>query len=280
MIIPKGILYMLLATLAFAIMNVMAKELSHLHPMQVVFFRALGTTVFVLPFMLYHKVPVVGGHVKILFLRAVLGVISLSCFFAVVQRIPLGSAISLRYLGPIFGAILAFYFLKEKIVLKQWLSFTIAFLGVIIMKGFDLRIDILSFILVMVSAVTVRGVFVSLRFLGNKEHHLTIINYFMGLCILFSLFFIGQWTMPVGNTWILVSLIGIFGMIGQVYMTMAFREEEANVLAPFKYMELVYGVVAGYFIYNETYGLLPFLGIALIIVGMIMNVQAKKQGKT
>lgn len=278
--ISKGIIYMLLATLAFAIMNVMAKELSSLHPMQVVFFRALGTFVFIFPYMIYRKIPVIGTHVKYLVLRAVLGVISLSCFFVVVQRIPLGSAISLRYLGPIFGAVMAYYFLKERIVTKQWFSFAIAFVGVIVMKGFDIRIDLLSFVLIMISAVSVGAVFVTLRFLGDKEHHLTIINYFMMFSMLCSLPFMGKWSLPIGDTLYLVCMIGIFGMIGQILMTMAFREEEANVLAPFKYMELVYGIIAGYFIYQETYGLLPFLGIGLIIMGMIMNVRAKKESKS
>lgn len=278
--ISKGVIYMLFATLAFAIMNVMAKELSALHPMQVVFFRALGTFVFIFPYMIYRKIPVIGTHVKYLVLRAIMGVISLSCFFVVVQRIPLGSAISLRYLGPIFGAIMAYYFLKERIVAKQWFSFAIAFAGVIVMKGFDIRIDLLSFVLIMISAVSVGAVFVTLRFLGDKEHPLTIINYFMMFSMLFSLPFMGEWTLPVGDTLYLVCMIGIFGMIGQIFMTMAFREEEANVLAPFKYMELVYGIIAGYFIYQETYGLLPFLGIGLIIMGMIMNVRAKNESNS
>jgi drug/metabolite transporter (DMT)-like permease len=271
----QGIRYILFATLAFAVMNVMAKNLSDLHPMQVVFFRALGTWIFIFPYMIYHKISVKGSHIKPLIARGIVGVLSLACFFIAVQRIPLGSAISIRYLGPIFGAGLAYYYLKEKINWMQWLSFAVAFSGVIVLKGFDIRIDFLSLSLLIVSAILVGGVFVLLRYLGDKEHHLTIINYFMMCALLLSLCFVQYWRMPLTNEWLDVCGIGISGLIGQVYMTKAFQTEDTSVLAPFKYMELIYAIILGYFMFDETYKLLPMIGIVLIIGGMMANVWAK-----
>ncbi len=278
--ITKGIAYMLIATLAFAIMNTMAKDLSDFHPMQVMFFRALGTFAFIFPHMLYRKVSIIGNHPKWLLLRGLVGVISLGTFFMALQRIPLGSAISIRYLGPIFGAILAFYFLKEKINTWQWLSFGIAFSGVFVLKGFDIRIDYLSLGLVLISAVFVGMVFVLVRFLSTREHYLTIINYFMVFSILASFLFINYWRMPLGNEWFPVVSIGFFGWIGQIFMTQAFQTEETSVLAPFKYMELVWALLMGYYFLGETYGWLPFGGILLIILGMMLNVYAKSRKLT
>ncbi|MBT8234153.1 MAG: DMT family transporter [Saprospiraceae bacterium] len=277
--VSRGIGFILIATFAFAFMNVIAKELSNFHPLQVVFFRATGTFLVIFPFMLKNKISILGTHKTMLLLRAVVGSLSLAAFFVVIQRIPLGSAISIRYLGPIFGAIMAYYFLKEKINMKQWISFAIAFAGVIILKGFDLRIDYLSLALVLFSAVSVGAVFVLLRYLGNKEHYLTIINYFMVVSIIFSLFFIGQWRWPINYEWLPVIGIGAFGMIGQIFMTQAFQTEETSVLAPFKYMELVYALIMGYLFFGEKYTFLPFLGIILIILGMLLNVYAKKSNK-
>lgn len=275
--ITKGIVYILIATFSFAIMNVVAKELSAFHPMQVVFFRSLGTFIFIFPYMLYRKIPIIGNDPKFLILRGIIGVISLATFFIALHRIPLGSAISIRYLGPIFGAFLAAYFLKEKINWKQWLSFAIAFLGVLLLKGFDVRIDYISLILLLISALFVGMVFVLLRFLSDKEHYLTIINYFMSISILVSLCFISHYRMPEPHEWVLVLSIGVLGLIGQVFMTKAFQTEETSVLAPFKYMELIYALFLGYFFFGETYSWLPFLGIVLILIGMVMNVFAKEK---
>lgn len=274
--ISKGIIFILAATLAFAIMNVMAKDLSGMHPMQVVFLRAFGTYIFIFPYMLHNRISFIGNHPKILFLRGLLGLLSLSAFFVVIQRIPLGSAISIRYLGPIFGAILAFYFLKEKINKFQWLSFFIAFLGVIILKGFDLRIDIVSLVLILISAVLVGCVFVLIRYLGDKEHYLTIIHYFMLITLIVSIFFTSSWRMPFPNEWISAFGIGIFGLVGQIFMTRAFQLEAASIIAPFKYMELVYALILGYVYFGESYRLFAFAGIFFIVTGMILNVYFKK----
>lgn len=265
----------LLATLAFAIMNTFAKNLSAFHPLQVVFFRAFGTFIFIFPYMVYKRVSIIGTHVRFLVLRAVVGFISLATFFMAVQEMPLGSAVSIRYLGPIFGAILAFFFLKEKINIWQWMSFAIAFSGVIVLKGFDFRIETYGLLLVLNSALFVGVVFVLLRYLGTREHHLTIINYFMMACLIGSLFFVQYWRMPIGEEWIPVTGIGICGLAGQILMTQAFQKETTSVLAPFKYMELVYALLIGFFFLGETYEWLPFSGIGLIIVGMVLNVWAK-----
>lgn len=273
----KGITLIMFATLAFALMNALAKNLTGFHFMQVVFFRSFGTYIFILPYMIYAGISFRGNNYKPLLLRALSGLISLSCFFFVIQRIPLGSALSIRYLGPIFGAMMAAYYLKEKVSFLQWISFSIAFAGVIVLKGFDLRIDNLSLFLILMSAVFVGLVFMLIRFLSDKEHPLTIISYFMVLSILSSTLFMSEWRWPVGLEWASVVGIGIFGLVGQLCMTVAFRSEEASVLAPFKYLELVYALLIGLFFFGETYKLMALLGISLIIGGMIMNVVAKKK---
>jgi len=271
----RGIAFILIATFSFAIMNVLAKALSGLHPMQIVFFRAAGTFVFIMPYMLHHKISIVGKHPKLLGLRAITGLLSLATFFMAIKIIPLGSVLSLRYIGPIFGAILAFYFLSEKVNKWQWVSFIIAFSGVVVLKGFDLRVSYLGFTLALTSAFFLGFVFVLIRYLATREHYLTIINYFMGISILASFAFIPHWRMPIQNEWYAVILIGIFGLIGQIFMTRAFSLQEAAVLAPFKYMEIVYALIMGFIFFDESYTLLSMAGILLIICGMVCSVIAK-----
>jgi len=259
-------------------MNLMAKYLSDMHPLQVVFFRALGTFAFIFPYMIHKRIPIIGKQVLWLSIRGIIGFISLAIFFIVIQRIPLGSAISIRYSGPVFAVILALLFLKEKVKLLQWISLLVAIVGVFVLKGADLRIDSLSFILALTSAVLVGAVFTIIRYLGPKEHALTIINYFMVVSLIGSLFFIQYWRMPIGEEWIWVGTIGIFGLIGQVFMTRAFQLAETNIIAPFKYMELVYALLLGLVFLNEEYSFIALIGMTLIILGMLLNVYSKQRG--
>lgn len=268
---------MLIATFAFAWMNLMAKYLQDFHPIQVVFFRAFGTFVFIFPYMVSKKIPILGKNVFWLSARGLLSFISLALFFKVVQDIPLGSAVALRYTAPIFSVILAFFFLKERVKFWQWISVIIALVGAFIMKGVDFRIDTVSFILIMLSSLFVGGVFVIIRYLGSKEHYLTIINYFMVFSIVGSLFFVSKWRMPVGEEWLWISLIGTLGLVGQVFLTKSFQLAEASTVAPIKYMELVYALLFGFFIFNETYGFWAIAGMLLVVFGMLLNIWIKRR---
>ncbi len=276
----RGIIYILIATFAFAWMNLLARYLSDLHPLQVVFFRALGTFIFIFPYMLHKKIPIVGKEVTWLVTRGIVGFVSLAAFFIVIQRIPLGPAISIRYIGPAFSVVLAVLFLKEKVNIWQWGCLLLSIVGVFILKGADFRIDTLSFLLALLSAVLVGAVFAIVRYLGSKEHALTIINYFMVASILGSLFFINHWRMPIGMEWLWVAIIGIFGLVGQVFMTKAFQLADTNTIAPFKYMELIYALGLGLIFLDEKHSNLAIIGMLFIVLGMVLNVYLKKRSSS
>jgi len=268
---------MLLSTVAFALMNAIVKGLGELHAMQILFFRAVGAMMLLLPYMAYNKISILGHQKWLLVIRGIFGMISIATFFLVLQRIPLGSSVSLRFLGPIFGAFFAVYFLKEKINKWQWLSFAIAFSGVLMVKGFDLRIDHISFLLVMTSAVFLGLAIIMVRFLTAKEHLTTIILYFMVISALASLLFLKEWRWPIGQEWMALAGVACMGILGQVFFTKSLQTEETSVAAPLKYMELAWVLLIGYFFFGESYGWVPFVGIMLIVMGMIINVAVKEK---
>ena len=103
---------------------------------------------------------------------------------------------------------------------------------------------------------------------------------FMVFCVLGSLFFAFQWRWPEPQQYASVISIGVFGLIGQVFMTRAFQLEETSVLAPFKYMELVFALFFAYIIFGENYTLASFAGMGLIVLGMLINVFVKHKSKT
>ena len=58
------------------------------------------------------------------------------------------------------------------------------------------------------------AVFAIVRYLADKEHYLTIINYFMVASIVGRLFFMNHWRMPLGQEWWYACSTGVLGMIG------------------------------------------------------------------
>ena len=99
----------------------------------------------------------------------------------------------------------------------------------------------------------------------------------MVFSIVGSLFFLNQWRMPEGIEWAWISLIGTVGLVGQVFFTKSFQMAETSLVAPLKYMELVYALLFGFVLFGETYGFWPILGMVLVVLGMLLNIAVKQR---
>ncbi|WP_299046222.1 DMT family transporter [uncultured Polaribacter sp.] len=274
----KAILYMIFSAIAFSLMGSVVKYLSTFNVYQVVFFRSVGTLLFTIPLIVKQKIPFWGDNKKWLIIRGIAGVVSLTLFFKSLNYLSIGTAVSLRYTAPIFAAILALFFLKEKIKPIQWLLFCIAFLGVLIIKGFGAEVEAIGLVLVILSAVFLGLIFVLIRKIGNTEHPLVIINYFMIMAFVFGgIMCLKYWEQPTPLEWGFFLSTGIFGYFGQLYMTKALQAEETNLVAPIKYLEVIFTIIIGTFWFGDVYNTWTLLGILLILSGLIYNIYLKRK---
>ncbi|MDT0608411.1 DMT family transporter [Croceitalea rosinachiae] len=273
----KALLFMLISTASFSLMNVFIKYLDHIPGFQLVFFRSITSFIFATSYLLSNKINVLGNQRKLLSLRAVAGLISMSLFFFSFKYLSVGTAVSLRYIAPIFAAIFAVFVLKEKLKPIQWLFFFIAFSGVLILKGFDSSMSNLGMTLVITASVFTGMVYILIRKIGKGDHPVVVVNYFMFLStVVGGSISIFNWVSPQGWDWLLLTSLGVFGYFGQVYMTKAFQTAPTNVVAPIKYTEVVFTIGIGVFWFGDTYTLLSFLGLFLIIGGLVANTLVKK----
>ncbi len=274
----KAVKLMIVSAFAFTLLNALVKELHHFSVYQVVFFRSIGTLVFTIPLILKKKISFFGTNKKLLLLRGILGVISLTCFFQSLNYLDVGTAVSLRYTSPIFAAIFALLFLKEKIKLVQWLLFFLAFLGVLILKGSGSNMNSTGLLFVFLSAISLGLIFVVIRKIGNTENPLIIINYFMIMTFIFGgVMTFENWKPPNIEELTLLSSLGVFGYVGQLYMTKSFQYHETNIIAPLKYLEVVFTIMIGVFWFEEVYNLYTLLGVLLILLGLSYNVYLNKK---
>ncbi|WMI67337.1 DMT family transporter [Mangrovimonas sp. YM274] len=280
MTLKKTITFMILSTFSFALMNVTVKYLSNIHAFQLVFFRSLGSLVFTFGYLLRHKIPIMGNQRKLLVLRGIVGVTSMTLFFMSMKYLPVATAVSLRYIAPIFAAIFAVLFLKEQIKPVQWLFFMMAFSGVVVLKGFDTELQTYGLVLVLLAAVFSGLVYTVINKIGTKDHPVVVVNYFMVIATLTGgLLSINHWTTPHGMEWPLLGLLGVFGYFGQVYMTKAFQSAATGLVAPMKYIEVIFTLIIGILWFKDVYSFWSFLGILLIVGGLILNISFKERQK-
>lgn len=274
--LKRAILFMVLSTIAFTGMNGLLKYLTQYSGYQLVFFRSLGSLFFTFGFLISKGIPILGTNRKLLLLRGVLGSTSMLLFFIAVHYMPIGSAVALRYIAPIFAAVFAILFLREKVRPIQWIFFVVAFVGVLVLKGFDDAISPIGLILVLSASVLSGLVYIVIRKIGLSEHPVVIVNYFMCIAtIAGGIGAIFTWVTPKATDFVLLFSLGIFGYYGQIFMTKAFQMGETNVIAPIKYVEVVFAIIVGVGFLGETYSVWSFVGIALIISGLLLNLWYK-----
>ena len=262
-------------------MNLLVKYLSSFSTYQLVFFRAIGSLIFTMSYLMYHKIPMLGNQQKLLILRGLVGVSSMGLFFASVSYLSIGNAVSLRYTSPIFAAILAVIFLKEKIFKMQWFYFLMAFIGVILIKGFENSVDLVGLGLILASAFFSGLVYVVITKIGTGDHPVVIVNYFMWIStILGGVLSIFNWQTPHGKEWLLLFSLGVFGYFGQLFMTKAYQLGSANKVVPLKYVEVVFTMLLSIVWFGDSYPLLSVLGTLLVIIALVLNVLYKQKVKT
>lgn len=276
--LQKAILFMLLSTLAFAVMNGVVKYLDGFSAYEKVFFRSLGTLVFTMPYLLYKRIPLLGNKKILLVARGVIGAVSLILFFLSLKYLPVGTAVTLRYMSPLFAAIFAVIWLKETIKPWQWFFFIMALTGVFVLQGFDGATSWIGLSLVITSALCMGLVFVVISKIGKQDHPMVIINYFMVIgTVLGGVLAINDWKTPVGNEWLLLLGLGVVGFIGQLFMTRAFQIAATNQVAPLKYLEVIFTVIIGAVWFLEIYTIWSVVGIFLVISGLVLNVLYKQR---
>jgi len=272
---------MVISAICFTGINSVVRFVDHLPVFELVFFRAIGTVICCLLIIRQQKIPIMGNNKKLLALRGVVGLISLTLFYKALQIMPMASAVSLRYLSPFFAAGFAIYFLKEKMINIQWLFYFLAFCGVVLLKGFDSRISMIALLIILVSAVFSGLVYVIIRKIGDSEHPVVIINYFLCIStIVAGAISIFNWVQPVGVEWVYLLAMGIFGFVAQYFMTKALQIEEANLITPFKYSEVIFTLLVGWTLFGEGQSLIAVFAMILIVASLLANVWTKQKYRT
>ncbi|TVZ17099.1 threonine/homoserine efflux transporter RhtA [Maribacter sp. MAR_2009_72] len=264
---------MIISTFSFSLMNSFVKYLSDFPTFEIVFFRAVGSLVLGTSYILVMGIPILGNKRKLMVLRALAGLTAMSLFFMSLQYLPAGTAVSLRYMAPIYAAIIAVFLLGEKLKNVQWFLFLLAFSGVLVLKGFDKELNSTGLVLVLSASVFSGLVYVLIRKIGNSDHPLVIVNYFMFIAtVVGGLLSIKDWILPIGLNWIRLLSLGLFGFFGQVFMTKAFQIAKTNMVAPLKYIEVIFTILIGVTWFGDVYTLWSCVGILMIVTALVANV--------
>lgn len=295
----KGIFYILISGLFFLVMNILVKLLtgstnnllgSHLqnYPVhELVLARSIISFFISFCIIKYKKLPVFGVNKRWLLSRGISGMIALTLFFYTIRQLPLAIASTLQYLGPIFTILITLLFFKEKVKPVQWLFIILAFSGVIIMSSeriFETTSTSFSISWIffgILSALFSGMAYSSIVKLRETDEPINIVIYFPMVSIpVMAIWCTYECILPRGIEWVLLLLIGIVTQIAQVAMTKALLYGQTAVIAPFQYLGAIYASICGYLIFSENLSPIVYLGIIIILLGVLLNTVVSSSKKS
>lgn len=271
----QGVTWAILTALVSVGNDIITKFIgTRLDGLEVSFFRFFFSMLTVLPFMLRQGT----GAFKAVspfnhWLRAIFGVGAIALYIYAIITLPLAKVIVFSFTQPIFFMPLALLFLKEKVTINRWIAAIVGFMGIMVMinPGSD------PFNFLVLIPMGAAFLFASLDLLAKKmisnESTLTLLFYFalgttvagamaLGFCVLHGSVI---WHTPTLEELLLLFCLGAGANLIQVCLFKAFSATDASSLVPFRYTELVFAVLFGYWFFQELPTVQTWIGAAIII---------------
>lgn len=276
----RGALWMTMAVVLFSAMTILIRMLTADIPVhQIVFVRGVVSVLLLVPWLASQGLQSLATRrFGLLMGRGALTSIGLLTWIYAIARIPLAEAVALHFTLPLFGILLAAYFLHEKLTIHRGAVTLIGFLGtlVILRPGIE-TMDVLSLI-VLVSALAYAATGVQTKMLVRTETSAAIVFYVSAFtAVAFAIPCLYQWAEPTALQWAMLVGVAGFNVTAQSCMNRAFAVADASFILPFDFLRLPFAVVAGFFLFAETPDIWTILGAAIIFGATYYNTMRERR---
>lgn len=267
----RGVLAMLIAVAGFSCMDALLKVFAaHYPPMQVTALRAFAS----LPFLLLPlwwqgrlrelKPQRPGLHL----LRAILGVVMLSTFVMALSQGAIASVYSIYMAAPLLIAALAAFWLGEHVDAGRWFAIGIGLAGVLlILRPEAGGLPLLAGVAAALSATCYAVAAITARILTRTDSSASIVfSFLLVMGLLATVLAWPSWATIRPQDYALIGAVGMFGAIGQHYITEAFRHAPAAVVAPIEYTALLWAMAIDWAFWKVLPGFGMLQGAALVVL--------------
>ena len=289
---PKGIIFILLAMLAFSIQDSIMKYIYNFASLYEVYLvRTLVSFAVILLFLKIIKKPIIfkTQYPLLTSCRVILFFFGFSSFYISLTVLPLVTATALFFVTPFLITIFAKFFLKEQIGPRRWSAVIIGFVGVyIILNPNFSNFDYMSLTPILCAlCYSLSMIIIKLTSEKDNVYTQTFTFYFGAIIFSVIIFFIfgdGQyntidhpasqyifreWFTDLETSLLLMIATGFTASIAFLFIFSAYRVASPAVVSPFEYSILVWSSLSGWYFFNEVPDLKTIIGILLIVCGGI-----------
>ena len=264
---------MFLSVCAFSVMDLLVKWSDNYPLGQVIFFRGFFGIVFY-----YFVIP--KDRIKNFYItkrpflhlsRCLVGLVALLSIFTALRNLPLATVVSISFAAPIFTTIFSIFFLSEKVGYFRWLAVLVGFIGILIISEPGLSSLNIYYIFPVIFVLGMSYVAISIRQLSSTEPVWLISLFFSAAITVAGLVTLPfGWLMPNLMDLILLSMIGFFGGVANLWLSQSYKLSEVSLVTPLKYLALVFAIVFGFLIWGEIPSYKTLFGALLVITSSII----------
>ena len=216
--------------------------------------------------------------------RALLVVVTATCFFYGIGVLPLAEALLLSFMSPFFTAVLAAMLLGEKLGGRTIGAIAAGFAGVAVIVagsgggegGGPAAAPVLGAAAILLSALTYSASNVLLRARAQRDpllHIVLIQNVAPALMLAVPGALV--WVAPSAREALLLVAIGLLGVAGHLCLARAYAGAEASRLAPLDYTALIWALGLGFFAFGEVPTAWAAAGAVLIFAGVLIGARRR-----
>ena len=267
--IPLGILFMLGATVMFALSSALSKwQVASYSFIEVLFFRAAASLVTCAAIILPRtglavlRTQRLGDHIG----RSATQATAQSLIIIAFGLMPLAGAVAINFSSPLFATLFAAVWLKEKVGIARGAALVAGFLGVLLVAAPGADSFRLGALYALGNAVLFGSVTAAVRGMTTTESAETLTMYqmiFLTLFFALVLPFLFAWPTPVDAVAMIAN--GVINAIGQYWWTRALSLAPPSAVGPFYYFMLVWSAALGFLFWGDVPTLTLLGGSAIVV---------------
>jgi drug/metabolite transporter (DMT)-like permease len=263
----KGVLWMILSSLFYALIYAVVRGLTESFPVnQIVFFRALLGSLFMLPWVFSVGL---GGlrtsKKQLYFWRMLFSYVGAVAWMHGIAGMPLADANALLFTMPLFTVIFAALWLAERPGSHRWVATFAGLVGALIILRPGLIEISFAAVATLFAAATFSVALICNKALTRTENPNAMVFYLYTLMIPpAAIGVIWGWTNPVPGDWPLLIALGLCTVGAQQCQTRAFRVAPASLVVIVNYVQLPLIALLGYLVFGQSTDIWTWAGAAVI----------------
>ncbi|MAI57446.1 MAG: EamA family transporter [Rhodobacteraceae bacterium] len=263
-----GVFWMVLTGLLFVLVTAIVKYLGTSIPaVQAAFLRYALGLVLLLPMLPRVRRTIFCSTIwKLALARGVFHSVGVALWFYAMARIPIADVTAMNYLAPVYVTLGAALFLGESLAFRRILAILAALIGALIILRPGFREVGSGHYAMLIAAVVFAASYILAKRLSDLVAPAVIVvmlSIFVPIGLAPLAFLV--WVPPTNSDIALLFIVAIIATLGHYTMSLAFKAAPVAMTQPVTFLQLIWAVLLGAFVFYEPFDVWVICGGLVII---------------